>query len=198
MLSLNDAKAALKGAENRVNFSKGWAGMGGSVPIEHLVDLVERDPSSWMNSFPTCLKNYKNLSKPKTAFLEMLKLDAVREALGKERADRVAALVVDVWKTHRNTILEARKPAPDRDRDREYDEVMDADADDATNGCDDGDCPAHDDKLVSSSASLLDKLVELGVSSKFSETYFVTLANIHADLERSKVVLLALDSLRSK
>jgi hypothetical protein len=65
--------------------------------LKNYVDFVTHEPVAWLSGLPTDYA--KNIGKPKTAFVKLMKTESVRAVLGAEYCDAARQAVWDAYKT---------------------------------------------------------------------------------------------------
>lgn len=97
------------------DYHKAWADIATSLnlplttPIASYFEQINNDPLHWFNAFPASAISFQALAKPKSALLYLLeKCSEVRNAVGEDYCNELAAKIGEEWKKHGKAIAAAR------------------------------------------------------------------------------------------
>ena len=69
--------------------------------LKEYLDFIQHEPVEWMKGFPSKLTTKSTFSRPKAILVKLLKMDAVKLALGEEYVTKAYAVI---WKTFKNNL----------------------------------------------------------------------------------------------
>lgn len=69
--------------------------------LKDYLDFIIHEPIEWMKGFPSKLTTKSTFSRPKAILVKLLKMDAVKSALGEEYVAKTYGII---WKTFKNNL----------------------------------------------------------------------------------------------